>query len=128
MQKLEQLKTFEDACQVLELDPEKVIPDFSWYPEEDKASMEAHAKLVIIAKAANLLANDGTDWTTDWDNDDEWKYYPLFDMEGGSSGFRFYAHGRSASVVGSRLCFVSREAARYVGERFIDLYKAYFVI
>lgn len=65
--KLQQLKSFEDACKVEGLDAEKVIPDFSCYPEQDRKAMEAHAKLVIIARAANRIGNKGKEWTPDWD-------------------------------------------------------------
>jgi hypothetical protein len=129
MKKLAQLKTFEDACKVLGLDPKTVIPDFSSYPERDRKGMVAHAKLVIIARAANLLANKGKEWAPDWNNEDQWKYYPWFEM-GGSSGFRFddCVVWRSLSFVGSRLCYISREVAEYVGKKFIDLYKDYFLL
>ena len=129
MEKLEQLKSFEDACTVLGLDSEKVIPDFSCYPEKDQGAMIAHAKLVIVAGAANLLENEGKEWKPDWNNGDWDKFYHWFEM-GGSSGFRFdgYDHWDSLSAVGSRLCFISPKAAEYIGQQFIDLYRDYFVI
>jgi hypothetical protein len=36
MKKVTDLKTFEDACEELNVDSKKVIPDFSFYPEKDK--------------------------------------------------------------------------------------------
>jgi hypothetical protein len=129
MKKIEQLKTFEDACKELKLNAKKVLPDFSCYPKKDHAAMQAHAKLVIIARAANKIANKGKEWTPDWSNYNQWKYYPWFEM-GGSSGFRFYDcdFWHSDSDVGSRLCFISREAAIYIGKQFTDLYKDYFTL
>ena len=130
MKKLAQLKTFEDACKVEGLDPKKVIPDFSCYPEQDRKAMEAHAKLVIIARAANRLANKGKEWKPDWNNFNQYKYHSWFDMEGGSSGFRFddCDYWLSTSGVGSRLCFISSEVGEHVAEHFIDLYRDYFVV
>jgi hypothetical protein len=129
MENLRQLKTFEDACKVEGLDAEKVIPDFSCYPEKNRKAMVAHAKLVIIAQAANKLENEGNEWIPDWNDFDQYKYYPWFEM-GGSSGFRFvgYDHWFSHSTVGSRLCFISRNVATYIGETFVDLYKEYFTL
>ena len=129
MKKIEQLKTFEDACTVLKLNAKKVLPDFSCYPKQDHAAMQAHAKLVIIARAANRLANKGKEWKPNWGNSSQWKYYPWFEM-GGSSGFRFYGddYWASGSDVGSRLCFISREVAIYIGKQFTDLYKDYFTL
>ncbi len=130
MKNLSELKTFEGACKVEKLDPKKVIPDFKAYPVKDRKAMIAHTKLVIIAKAANRIANNGKTWKPDWNNGKWDKFYPWFWMDGGSSGFRYHVcdYQRSVSYVGSRLCFVSREAAEYVGKQFIKLYKEYFVM
>jgi hypothetical protein len=120
----EKIKSFEDACQLLGI--EANLPELSVLPENHQKAIVAHYKLVIIAEALN----EG--WKPNWDNDDEYKYYPWFDMEGSSSGsvFSYYAYDywTSYSTIGSRLCFKSRELARYIGETFIDLYKEYFVI
>jgi len=129
MKKLNELKTFEDACKVEGLDANKVLPDFSAYPEQDRKAMVAHAKLVIIARAANRIANKGKEWKPDWNNYSQWKYYPWFEM-GGSSGFLFGDCGvwRSHSHVGSRLCFINSDVATQVGKQFEDLYKEYFLL
>ncbi|XKX06290.1 hypothetical protein R8G61_02930 [Tenacibaculum maritimum] len=130
MKKYTDLKTFEDACKVLGLDSNKVIPDFSCYPEKDRVSMIAHVKLVIIVRAANQLANDGKEWIPDFTNFDERKYEAWFDLEdNGSSGFRYNAYGIwiTYSGVGSRLCFISREVCEFVANQFIEIYKEYFL-
>ena len=127
----EDIKTFEDACQVLGLDPKKAIPDFSVFPKQHQKAMEAHAKLIIISDALNTVENGGKRWIPDWTNSKWDKYYPWFDM-GSSSGVGFsycvYDYWRSDSYVGSRLCFKSSDLAEYAGEQFEDLYKAYFVL
>lgn len=125
--KYTELKTFEDACKVLDLDATKVLPDFSQYPEDDQKSMLAHAKLVIIVKAANKLANDGKLWKPDFSNSSEWKYEPWFIYDSGSSGFRYgdYVYWFTYSTVGSRLCFISRDVCKYIAEQFIELYNEY---
>lgn len=127
---LQKLKTFSDACKVLHVDPKKVVPDFKAFLPKDRKAMQAHAKLVIIARAANRIANNGKDWKPNWDSGNYDKYYPWFWMEGGSSGFRYSDCGlqRSNSLVGSRLCYISSEVAEYVGKTFLSLYKQYFVM
>lgn len=127
MEKLKQLKTFEAACKIESLDPKKVIPDFSGFPKKDRKSMIAHAKLVIIVRAANRLANDGKEWVPDFDNLNQYKYEIWFKKY--SSGFRFYvrAYWFSDSSVGSRLCFISSEVAEYIGKKFIKLYNEYLL-
>ena len=123
------LKTFEDACKALSLDPKKVIPDFSCYPEKDQKSMIAHSKLVIIVRAANQLANEGKEWMPDFSNWDERKHEIWFGYDKGSSGFRCgdFALWFSASIVGSRLCFISWQVGEYIGETFIDLWNEYLL-
>jgi hypothetical protein len=130
MKEYTEVKTFEDACKVEKLDPKKVLPDFKAYPVKDRKAMIAHAKLVIIAKALNKLANKGKAWKPDWNNKVWDKYYPWFWMDGGSSGFRCddCDHWLSASSVGSRLCFISSDVAQYAGTQFLKLYKEYFVM
>lgn len=123
------IKTFEDACNELGLDPEKVIPDFSCYPEPDQKAMIAHAKLIIITKAANKLENNNEEWIPDYTNIDQYKYEPWFIMDEGSSGFRCgdYGHWGTHAFVGSRLCFKTREECEYIAEQFIDLYRDYLM-
>lgn len=121
---MQQIKSFEDACKALGI--EAIVPDFSASPEHAKA-LTAHFKLVIIAQALN------NNWKPDWNNNDEYKYFPWFDMEvtkENPSGFvlyNVYCHFTNTSV-GSRLCFVSREVAQYAGTQFADLYKEYMTI
>ena len=128
MKNIEDLKTFEDACKLENLDSKKVIPDFSCFPEADRKALEAHAKLLIIVKAANRIDNDGEEWTPDW-NDGNWKYQPWFVMSEGSSGFRSYDFGgwRATSNVGSRLCFKTEAVCKYISTQFIDLYRDHFM-
>lgn len=126
------IKSFEDACKVLQLDPTKVLPDFSMFPEKHQKAMTAHAKLIIIAEAINFVENDNKPWSPDWTNGQWDKYYPWFDMDDSSapSCFSYFdcVFWLSNSNVGSRLCFISSEAARYAGKQFIGLYRDYFVI
>lgn len=122
---MKRIETFEQACKALGLDPEKVLPDFSHFPEQHQKAMIAHAKLVIIAQALN----EG--WTPDWSNGEWDKYYPWFTM-GSASGVGFSCHDfglwGSRSNVGSRLCYRSAEIAKYAGNQFIELYKDYFLM
>ena len=120
----DKVKSFEDACQLLGIEPN--VPEVSMLPENHQKAIVAHYKLVIIAEAVN----EG--WKPNWDNWDERKYYPWFDLEGSSSGAGFsyddcdvwYAN----SLVGSRLCFKTWELAEHIGKTFIDLYKDYFLL
>ena len=128
--KLTELKTFEDACRVESIDPDTAISNvFTTMDTPLKAPLIALLKLLIIAAAANRLANDGKAWVPDWSDYDQIKYTPWFDMAG-SSGFQFYDCDLwgSASDVSSRLCFISSETGEYVAKTFIKLYKEYFTM
>jgi len=129
MEKLTDLKTFEDACKILGIDPASVVAPGT--VQEDTAALVALAKLFIIVRAANRLVNDGQDWKPDWNDDDQYKYFAYFWMDdNGSSGFQYgdFGYWLSYTVVGSRLAFKTSEAARYIGETFTDLFKAFMVI
>jgi len=85
-----------------------------------------HLKHQYIAELLCKSLNEG--WVPDWNNDNQYKYYPWFKM--GSSAFRCdgYDYWNSSSDVGSRLCFKSSELARFAGEQFTDLYKKFMLI
>lgn len=121
---IEKVKSFEDACKVLKRDT--TLPDFSMIPEKDRKPLIAHYKLTVICEALN----EGH--VHDWANGKWDKWCPYFYMKGSSSSGRFSFLGsdyqRSASLVGSRLCFKSEELADYAGTHFEDLYEEYFVI
>ena len=122
----ERVKTFEDACKVLGIAP--LLPDFTGTHPNHQKSLLAHYQLVIIAEALN------EEWKPDWSNGEWDKWYLWFDMDDDSSSssgrFSFYYSDVRASVsgVGSRLCFKSRELAKYAGTQFEGLYRDYFVI
>ena len=71
---MNQIKSFTEACKVLGIDPETVLPNVSAFPEQHQKALTAAGKLFIIADALN----EG--WKPDW-NDDNLKYYPWFDLE-----------------------------------------------
>lgn len=125
---MNRITTFTEACKVLNLDPEKVLPDVSAFPPPHQAALTAAGKLFIIADALN----EG--WQPDWNNDDEYKYYPWFDLEKNEddnpSGFRLcnVLYDYANSLVSSRLCFKSRDLAHYAGTQFVDLYRDLMVL
>ena len=120
----DRVKTFEDA---LELYPNKIDPvllnllNYSGY-DQDVISAQSTEKLKIIIK----VLNEGR--TLDWDNRDEYKYYPYFDMRNKTLVFYRYLSWHSDSFVSPRLCLKSRELAEYAGKQFIELYKESFLL
>jgi hypothetical protein len=119
----EVVKTFEDACEVLGLDPEEVLPEVAGLDADDNKAITAVTKLIIIARALNQ------GWVPDWKNSNEPKWHPYFNMESGS-GLSFVDCGDwfSGSDVGSRLCFKTRELAEYAAKQFTDIYQNFFCL
>lgn len=112
----ERVKTFEDACNEAGID----LAGFSLSCAGLEKDEVAYRKLKIIR---NVL-NEG--WKPNWDNSNEYKYFPYFDMRS-ASGFSRSSCDRwsSAADAGSRLCFKSRDLAIYAGQQFLDIYKDY---
>ena len=120
----DKVKSFEDACKVLDITPS--VPVVTGIPEKYQKPLIANYQLMVIAEALN----EG--WTPDWSNGEWDKWHPWFDMDASSSAGRFSfdasVNRRSNSSVGSRLCFKSEELADYAGTQFLELYRELFVI
>lgn len=119
----DRVKTFEDACHSLGINPESVLPDNDFGSREDNKAVIAFAKLSIISRALN----EG--WTPNWENSIEMKHCPLFRFHRGS-GFAFCddTYDQTYSRVGSRLCFKSRELAEYAGRQFEAIYRDFLTL
>jgi hypothetical protein len=86
-----EITSFEQACEFRKMDPTTCLPDISMFPADHQQALTATAKMYIIAEALNQDA-DGECWKPDWNNGDERKWLPWFDMEvdkNNPSGFRF---------------------------------------
>lgn len=118
------IRTFAEACKNLKLNPMKILPDVKSYPKKHHKALIAKAKLIIIIEALN----EG--WEPDWNNYQEYKYFPWFFMD--EPGFRFHVsydwYPISNHGGGTRLCFKTRELSDYAGKKFISLYKDFMVV
>lgn len=119
----DQVKTFEDACEVLGIDGDIITGSISDALADDADSITAYAKLIIIARALNQR------WKPDWSDGSQYKYIPWFKHK---SGFGLSYDGcgdwDTYTYVGSRLCFKSRALAEYAATQFADLYNDYLTI
>ena len=106
------VKTFEEACDIL-----NIQPDFSNYEFE---SSIAHSKLIIIFK----VLNEG--WKSDWNNKNQRKYYPRFNMSPFGFVDTFCVTWGTYSFAGSRLCGKTDTIAEYAGRQFVDIYKEFY--
>ena len=112
----DRVKTFEDACNEVGIDPVTFDSEF------DPVDETAYRKLKVIVRALN----EG--WVPDWDNGNQRKWSPWFYMDS-PAGFRFdvsgYAVTGTYSTGGSRLCFKTEALANYAANQFLDIYKAF---
>lgn len=119
----DRVKTYEDACKVLGVEP---INEQNAKAQGFRSDEIARRKLETIAAALN----EG--WKPDWNNTDQYKYYPYFyiqeNAKGKGSAGLSYAYTSDAATdtrayIGSRLCFYASCLARYAGNQFTDLYE-----
>lgn len=113
----ERVKTVQDACVELGIDPSTV--EKRQYETDNE---HAYRCIKVVAKALNQ------GWEPDWKDSSEYKWYPWFDMSGSAPSFFGAADWRSGSNLGSRLCFKTEELASYAGKKFIKEYREYLVI
>ena len=95
------IASYEDACRVLNIQPINEEA-FNIFPKEDQRSMLAYHKLTVITRALN------NGWKPNWDDQNEWKYYPLFRYvnAGLSCAYTYNAAAHTYAYIGSRLCFI----------------------
>lgn len=122
-----EIKTFEDACKALNIDA--TIPDFSASPAKHQKALAAHYRLVIIVEAVN----EG--WQPNWTDPNEYRYELWPDVEedatkpsGVGLSYDDFDYWHTFTIVGSRLCFKSRDVAYHTFETFKDLYEDYLLI
>ena len=116
----DRVKTYEDACKV------EPINEQNAKAQGFRSDEIARRKLETIAAALN----EG--WKPDWNNTDQYKYYPYFYIQEnakgkGSAGLSCAATNDAAALtaaaIASRLCFYASRLARYAGNQFTDLYE-----
>lgn len=95
-------------------------------PKHIKALI-AYNRLCTIAQAWNKA--DG--FEPDFSNTSQYKYFPWFVYDNGAAGFvcAFTYNSATAAyaIIGSRLCFKTRERAMQFGKQFIDLWNDVFL-
>ena len=120
----DRVKTYEDACAILGLDPHASMPDTSECPKEDRRAYLAFHKLVVITRALN----EG--WRPDWSNLNQPKWFNWWYTNGNAglaSARSNNAPSDTYASIGSRLCFKSEALADYAAETFKELYDEYLM-
>lgn len=111
-----EIVTLNDVFEATGADPK----DPKFHDAEPNVIALRHIELIALA-----LNPPG--WKADYNDDDQYKYYPVFWMD--SPGFRFdgshYATTDSYSSGGSRTVFASSEISDHAGKTFLSVYKQF---
>lgn len=115
------IKTFEDACQALNISND--VPDVQFLPTRYRKAVISFFMLIIITQALN----DG--WKPDWSDFTELKWFPWWYIN--PNGKESLAtpvgisadHSRASMGMGAVLCLKNDELASYAGKQFKDLYQ-----
>lgn len=114
----DKIRTWKDICKYLNIDEENILP---YYKPKSKLEKSVNA-FVKINKISEVL-NEG--WAPDFNNINEYKYYPYFKKSGrGWVVLSFYCWFGTC-VGGSGCYFKSSELALYAGNIFLDIYSDY---
>lgn len=126
LEKMLPLQTVEDAYNLL--NSKRVTIDLSSLPEKHQKPTTAYIDVAIITDAINRLLNDNKEWIPDFTSSDL-KFENWYYLGEGPSGFRDYgcAYRGTYSLVGSRLCFISRKAGKFAAMQFKEIFKEYII-
>lgn len=118
----DRVKSFEDICQIADVDPKGFI-----IPKDADSLLIGRMtfdKLQLIYDVVNRDA----DWEADFGDSNQGKYCPWFEYTPGS-GFSCndYGYTHTNARVGARLCTYSREMAEWIGRTFIKEYNDYLI-
>jgi hypothetical protein len=115
---IDRIKTFEDAYHEADKEIRKDY-DENCTGTSDRV---AYSKLKLISK----VMWEGV--KIDWNNSNQYKYWSWFNL---SSGLGFDGscchYGLTITLVGSRLCYPSKEISDYVAKQFIEIYKDWLI-
>lgn len=114
---LNSIKSFDDILKILG----KTLEDVLIY-KSPKTSKEVRLNALSKIELIKEVVNQG--WIENWNNDNEYKYYPWFNV--GSGGFLFVGSTYRCSSFFSALAFYkTKEISDFVGETFLKEYKEF---
>ena len=116
----DRIKTYEDACAELGIVPqlEVTLNELGFTPD-----------VINLRKIKTITEALNEGWKPDWNDSNQYKYYPWFKMSSGGFVFSVTTYDYSCAYAGnaSRLCYKSSDLAKYAGEQFTKLYSDYIL-
>ena len=86
--------------------------DFSFIPEDLRSYFQAQYDAIVLVEALN----EGED--LDWNNSNQPKWMPWFNMGSFSFHSSYYSHSTAYLGTGSRLCLKSESLSTYLAKQF----------
>lgn len=110
----DRIKNFDDVLNELNLTKTKFDNSCTYLSPDEIC----YRKIKMIAQ----VLNEG--WIPNYNNTNEYKWYPYFNV---SSGFGFAGSFRDhgSTSVGARLIYKSEALSNYAGKQFIEIYKEF---
>jgi hypothetical protein len=120
------INSYEDACKEKGIEP-LTIDAFAQLPENQRAAAFSRHKVETVIE----VLKQGREF--DWNDSDQPKYFPWFDLEtynDGRDNDGFVLHNVNndyfdITAVGARLCSFSREDVQHVATIMLEDYKAF---
>jgi len=114
---LSDIKSFDDILKI----SGKTLEDILIY-KSPKTTREIRLNAFSKIELIKEVVNQG--WIEDWNNNNEYKYYPWFNF--GSGGCRFFDSDSYCSGFGSVLAFYkTKKISDFVGKTFLKEYKEF---
>lgn len=84
----------------------------------------ANQQAICIIKALN------GDWTPNWEDSSEYKYYIWWNMQTNNFSYDYYIYWISSSNVSARLCLKSSKLCQEIGKNkeFVKIFKSFMLI
>lgn len=119
---MDRISSFDD---ILELNPpspnEKRLLDYNGN-EGHMISARAYLMLSMISR----VLNEG--WKPDWTNQSQYKWIPWFKDGGSGLSLRAVDFWSTTAIVGSRLCYKSKELVEFAATKFADIYRDFLTL
>ncbi len=118
----DRIKTFEDACNELDIDAATVLPY-----KNPVNNRQEFANASVMLDIINEALSEGV--VLDWSNGKQEKWYPWFNNYSSGSGFRFcasdYSWSTTGTTGGARLCLPTKELSDYFGQQFLPIWNKF---
>lgn len=113
------ITTYEEVCKALN---ERQIENDSFDSTNQILNKSVIKRLIATYKLEQIERLFNQNWKKDWNNQNQYKYYPYFKKELGGWVFCLVTDGSVRSLAAVAY-YKDRQTAEYVGKTFINIYK-----